>query len=245
MSTSSPPTVSPDSIPSDATGPDSIPSAVVLWSGGKDAAWALQTVQSRSTLHVEALLVTVVEGEETVTTHGTPVALIRKQANALQLPLHVMTVPPRPSNATYEARFERAMGPLQASGIDHVIAGDVHLADVRDYRAALIERIGMKPVFPLFGRDSAELAREMVDAGVRAVLCSVDTEQFSTELLGEIYERAFLSGLPESVDPCGENGEFHTFVTEHPAFDHAISVEVAGTAGTGRMRYAILRAPGE
>jgi uncharacterized protein (TIGR00290 family) len=191
---------------------------------------------------VDALLVTVVAEERTVTMHGTPLALIREQAKALKLPLHVMMVPPQPSNATYETCFERSMGPIQASGIHHVIAGDVHLADVRDYRKTLIERIGMTPVFPLFGRDSVALAQGIVDAGVRAVVSSVDTEQLSSEFLGDPYDGAFLSRLPERVDPCGENGEFHTFVTEHPAFDESISVTVTSTEGTGRMRYATLRA---
>ena len=222
----------------DAPATNTSSSAVVLWSGGKDAAWALQTVRGDAALRVEALLVTVIEEENTVTTHGTPLALIRKQARTLQLPLHIMEVPPRPSNATYEMRFERTMGPIQASGVDHVIAGDVHLADVRDYRKALIERIGMTPVFPLFGKPSDALAREMVDAGVRAVVSSVDTEQLSVEFLGETYDRAFLDRLPTSADPCGENGEFHTFVTRHPAFGETIPVDVTATAGTGRMRYA-------
>ncbi len=227
-----------DATVSDATVSDIKSSAVILWSGGKDAAWALQTVRTDSALSIEALLVTVIEGENIVTAHGTPLALIRKQARALQVPLHVMEVPPRPSNVTYETRFERAMGPIQASGVDHVIAGDIHLADVREYRKALIERINMTSVFPLFGRSSDVLAREMTDAGVRAVVSSVDTKQLSARFLGQTYDTAFLDRLPTSADPCGENGEFHTFVTEHPAFDEAIPVDVAATAGTGRMRYA-------
>lgn len=213
-------------------------SAVVLWSGGKDASWALQAVRSDPNLTIEALLVTVIEGQNTVSVHGTPLALVRKQALALKLPLHVMHVPPQPSNATYETRFERALGPIRATGVRHVIAGDIHLDDVREYRKALIERIGMTPVFPLFGEPSDAVAREMVDAGVRAVVSSIDTEQLSVEFLGETYDRAFLDRLPTSADPCGENGEFHTFVTGHPAFAEAIPVHVAATAGTGRMRYA-------
>lgn len=217
-------------------------SAVVLWSGGKDAAWALQTVRRESNLTVEALIVTVIEGENTVSVHGTPLALVQKQALALKLPLHVMHVPPQPSNATYETRFERALGPIRATGISHVIAGDVHLGDVREYRKALIQRVGMAPVFPLFGKSSDLLTNAMVEAGVRAVVSSVDTDQLSPEFLGKTYDRHFLDRLPESADPCGENGEFHTFVTEHPAFDTPVPVEVAGTVGTGRMRYATLRA---
>lgn len=219
-------------------------STVVLWSGGKDAAWALQTIRSDSNLTTEALLVTVIEGQNTVSVHGTPLALVRKQALALRLPLHVMHVPPQPSNATYEMHFERALGPIRATGVRHVIAGDIHLDDVREYREALIQRIGMVPIFPLFGQSSDSLSGDIVEAGVRAVVSSVDTNQLSAEFLGATYDRHFLDRLPESVDPCGENGEFHTFVTEHPAFDSPVPVEVTGTTGTGRMRYATLREEG-
>ena len=142
---------------------------------GKGCLLGTSTVRSDPNLTIEALLVTVIEGQNTVSVHGTPLALVRKQALALKLPLHVMHVPPQPSNATYETRFERALGPIRATGVRHVIAGDIHLHDVREYRKALIERIGMVPVFPLFGQSSDALPVNIVEAGVRAVVSSVDT----------------------------------------------------------------------
>lgn len=218
--------------------------AVLLWSGGKDASWALQCAKRQQEAAVEALFTTVVSGSDTVTAHGIPLPLVEQQAEALHLPLHVMRVPPAPSNATYETEFERAMGPLKARGIRHVIAGDVHLQDVRDYRASLIERVGMVPVFPLFGRSSSALADEMLSSGLRAVVTSVDTDQLSPAYAGRTYDDDFLGDLPERVDPCGENGEFHTFVTHHPAFEAPVRVQVDGTRGAGRVRYARVVAVG-
>jgi len=219
--------------------------AVLLWSGGKDAAWTLEYVSSQDNQEaftVEALLTTVVEDTHAVTAHGTPLALVKQQAMALGLPLHVMRVPPSTSNATYETEFDRAMGPVQACGVRHAIAGDVHLEDVRNYRASLIKRIGMTPVFPLFGLDASALADEMLSSGLQAVVTSVDTEQLAPAFVGRSYDLGFLDDLPERVDPCGENGEFHTFVTHHPAFQDPVPVQVDGIRGTGRMRYARLRA---
>lgn len=218
--------------------------AVLLWSGGKDGAWTLEYVrnQGNQAFTVEALLTTVVEDTHAVTAHGTPLSLVKQQATALGLPLHVMRVPPSPSNATYETEFKRAMEPVQACGVRHAIAGDVHLEDVRDYRASLIEQIGMIPVFPLFGLDASAIAEEMLSSGLQAVVTSVDTEQLAPAFVGRSYELGFLDDLPEHVDPCGENGEFHTFVTHHPAFQDPVPVQVDGIRGTGRMRYARLRA---
>jgi len=219
--------------------------AVLLWSGGKDAAWALECISKQQAFTVEALLTTVVETTQTVTAHGTPLSLVKQQAAALSLPLHVMRVPPSSSNAEYETEFEQTMEPVKARGVRHVIAGDVHLEDVRDYRASLIQQIGMTPVFPLFGLDASALAEEMLSSGLQAVVTSVDTRQLAPSFVGRTYGVDFLNDLPESVDPCGENGEFHTFVTHHPAFQDPVPVQVDGIRGSGRMRYARLQASAE
>jgi uncharacterized protein (TIGR00290 family) len=172
--------------------------------------------------------------------HGTPLRLIRRQAQALGLDLAVMRVPPRASNATYEARLERALGPFLARGTTTVVVGDVFLEDVRAYREDALGAIGAEAVFPLWKRDPEALARQFIDGGHRAVVASVDTEQLDPSFAGRSYDADMLRDLPDEVDPCGEGGAFHTFVTDGPAFDGPVPVRVAERHGTGRMRYARL-----
>ncbi|PEN14935.1 hypothetical protein CRI94_01185 [Longibacter salinarum] len=215
-------------------------SVIVLWSGGKDAAWMLYELLNDSKVQVDGLLTTVIEGANTVTTHGTPTDLIEQQANALGLPLHLMCVPPEPSNATYEEHLERALAPLRAQGVAAVAAGDLHLEDIRRYRSNLFRRFQMTPMFPIWGRDTHVLAQDMLDRGFQSVVSSVDTTQLDARYVGRAYNEEFLSDLPDGVDPCGENGEFHTFTTDAPMFAEAIPVCVTETRGTGRMRYAQL-----
>ncbi len=172
--------------------------------------------------------------------HGTPLALIEQQAEALDIPLHVMRVPPNASNATYEERLERTLGPLLAEGMGTVAAGDLFLEDVRDYRARVLRTVGATPMFPLWKRDSHWLAHHFVGRGYQAVVTSVDQTQLDAAFVGRRYNEAFLDALPEGVDPCGEHGEFHTFVTEGPPVRTPVSVEVGAQRGEGRMRYVEL-----
>lgn len=213
---------------------------VLLWSGGKDATLALAALGEADDYTVDALLTTVVEDVETVTMHGVPLDLIRAQAAALDLPLHVMRVPPAPSNATYEARLERALAPLLAQGATTVAAGDLFLDDIRTYRERVLRHIGANALFPLWHRDTEALAQHVIGAGIRAVVSSVDTTQLDASFVGRVYDTAFLHDLPDAVDPCGENGAFHTFVTDAPLFASPVPVYVAARHGSGRMRYAQL-----
>lgn len=219
---------------------DPIP-AVLLWSGGKDAALALTALGASDDYAVDALLTTVIEDVETVTMHGVPLDLIRAQATALNLPLYVMRVPPAPSNATYEARMERALAPLLARGVTTVATGDLFLDDIRTYRERVLRRMGADALFPLWYRDTEMLAQRVIGAGIRAVVSSVDTTQLGTSFVGRVYDTAFLRDLPDAVDPCGENGAFHTFVTDAPSFAYPVRVYVAAQHGSGRMRYAQLK----
>lgn len=204
----------------------------------------LDVLHSQSPRRVDAFLVTVVEEVETVTMHGTPLALIQRQADALDIPLHVMRVPPNASNATYEERLERTLGPLLAEGMGTVAAGDLFLDDVRAYRERVLRTVGAKSMFPLWKRDTSWLARHFVERGYRAVVTSVDRTQLGTEFVGRSYDEAFLDALPEGVDPCGEHGEFHTFVTDGPPFRTPVAVDVGEQHGEGRMRYVRIRAAG-
>jgi uncharacterized protein (TIGR00290 family) len=216
---------------------------VLLWSGGKDAVLALDVLHSQSPRRIEALLTTVVEDEERVTMHGTPLALVQRQADALDLPLHVMRVPPRPPNEVYEARLEAALTPLLDAGFSTVVAGDLFLEDVRAYREQVIEALGATALFPLWQRDTAWLARRFRERDYRAVVTSVDTTQLDASFAGRTYDKAFLDDLPDAVDPCGEHGAFHTFVTDGPPFRREISVTVGAMDAGERMQTARLVSP--
>lgn len=213
---------------------------VLLWSGGKDATLALDVLHSQSPRQVDVLLTTVVEEVETVTMHGTPLSLVERQAEALSLSLSVMRVPPNASNPTYEKRLERALGPLLGEGYQTVVAGDLFLEDVKAYREDVLRTVGAHPLFPLWKRDTTWLAHRFVERGYRAVISSVDTTQLDADFVGRSYDEAFLNDLPRAIDPCGENGEFHTFVVDGPPFREPVPVNVEAHHGDGRMRYATL-----
>jgi uncharacterized protein (TIGR00290 family) len=214
---------------------------VLMWSGGKDAMLTLDVLHSQSPRRVDALLTTVVEEVDTVTMHGTPLALIERQANALDIPLHVMRVPPNASNATYEERLERALGPLLADGMGTVAAGDLFLEDVKAYRERVLNTVGVRPLFPLWKRDTTWLAHRFVERGYRAIVTSVDQTQLDAAFVGRTYDESFLDDLPDGVDPCGEHGAFHTFVVDGPPFRSPVPVEGGEPYGKGRMRYVRLR----
>ena len=215
---------------------------VRMWSGGKDAMMTLDVLHSQSPRRVDALLTTVVEEVDTVTMHGTPLALIERQAAALDIPLHVMRVPPNASNATYEERLERALGPLLAEGVGTVAAGDLFLEDVKAYRERVLNTVGVRPLFLLWKRDTPWLARHFLERGYRAIVTSVDQTQLDGDVVGRMYDESFLADLPDGVDPCGEHGAFHTFVVDGPPFQDPVPVTAGAPHGEGRMRYVHLHA---
>lgn len=167
--------------------------------------------------------------------HGTPLDLVRRQAEVLDLPLQVMRIPSEASNQVYEARLEEALTPLLEEGFSTVVAGDLFLEDVRDYRKEAIESIGAQALFPLWLRDTSWLAHWFLDRGNRAVVTAVDTTQLDASFVGRTYDEDFLDDLPDEVDPCGEHGAFHTFVTDGPSFQAPIPVTVGETRREGRM----------
>jgi uncharacterized protein (TIGR00290 family) len=215
--------------------PTSQDGLVLLWSGGKDAALALDVLHSQSPRRIGALLTTVVEDTDRVTMHGTPLRLIEQQADALDLPLHVMRVPPLPPNDVYEARLEAALTPLLEEGVSTVVAGDLFLEDVRAYREQAIEALGATALFPLWQRNTTWLAQRFLERGYRAVVTAVDTTQLDPSFVGRAYDDAFLDALPDAVDPCGEHGAFHTFVTGGPPFREPVPVTVGEGETGGRM----------
>jgi uncharacterized protein (TIGR00290 family) len=201
----------------------------------------LNALATDDEVEVSRLVTVVEEGRGVVRMHGTPRVLVEAQADALGIPLTVVRVPSGASNETYEQRMGEALDPLRQSGVDTVAAADLFLDDIRAYRESVYREIGMKIIFPIWGRDTTELAATFLDRGYRAVVASVDTTHLHASFAGRAYDRSFLEDLPEEVDPCGENGEFHTFVTAGPGVQEAIRVEVTGRETDGRMCYARLQ----
>jgi uncharacterized protein (TIGR00290 family) len=209
------------------------------WSGGKDSALALWTLREAGT-PPDLLLTTVDEETATVPHHGVDAALLHAQAAAARVPLHEIAIPPAASNAGYEQRQRAAFAAPPLDAVTTVAFGDLFLEDLRAYREARMQEAGRAAAFPLWGRDTARLARTFVDAGFEAVVVSVDTDQAPACLLGRRYDRALLRDLPPSADPCGENGEFHTFVFAGPVFAHPLGVAPAARTRSADGRFAHL-----
>ncbi len=198
--------------------------AVVSWSSGKDAAWALHLVRQRPDLEVVGLLTSINAEFRRVSMHGVRQELLEMQAAASGLPLRIVELPWPCPNEEYERRMGAACAALRAEGVEAVVFGDIFLADVRAYRERQLAGTGLEPLFPLWGADSQKLAREMLDGGVRARIACLDPARVDRQLAGREWSVEVLSSLPCGVDPCGENGEFHTFVVDAPVFRHPIRV---------------------
>lgn len=205
------------------------PKAVMSWSSGKDSAFALHQARTSGDLDVVGLLTTVSETHDRVAIHGVRDELLDTQIAALGLPcLKVMLPTPCP-NEVYEARMAAALATLKAQGVTHMIFGDLFLEDIRAYRLARMTGAGMEAVFPLWGRDTAQLAREMIASGLVAHVATLDPTRLDPALCGRSFDEDFLADLPPGIDPCGENGEFHTFASAGPMFDYPIRVRKGET----------------
>ena len=198
----------------------------VSWSSGKDSAFAAHAVREAGDVDVVGLLTTVHAATGRVPVHGVPHALVRAQARALGLPLHLVELPWPCPNEVYEARTSEAVARAHRTGVERLVFGDLHLRDVRDYRETALSGSGVAPVFPLWGRPTAALSAEMVRCGLRAVVTCVDPTRAPAELAGRWFDERFLGELPAGVDPCGERGEFHTFVVDGPGFAAPVDVVV-------------------
>lgn len=199
---------------------------LLSWSGGKDAAWALHALRQRGDVEVVGLLTTLTEGYDRVAMQGIRHDVLLAQAGAVGLPLVEAWMPQAADNARYEATFADALARARQRwpGVDRIAFGDLLLADVRAWREALCARLGWQATFPLFGSDTAALAREMLDGGLRASLCCVDTTQLDASFAGRAFDAALLRELPDGVDSCGENGEFHTCVSDGPMFEAPLAL---------------------
>jgi len=217
---------------------------VLSWSGGKDSSLALAALRADPRYDVVALLTSVTSGYDRVSIHGVRRALVEAQAAALGLPLFEVELRPQSSNEAYEVAFLSSLAGVQAQhpAIQGVAFGDLYLADVRAYRERLLEPTGLVPLFPLWGRDTKQLAKEFIATGFRATLVCVDTQQLSASFAGRTFDVGLLDTLPASADPCGEGGEFHTFVSAGPIFREPIVFELGETVlREERFAYCDLR----
>ncbi len=201
-----------------------LPKAVLSWSSGKDCAYALHVARREGLADVVALLSTTNEAFDRVAMHGTRTALLRAQAAAVGLPLIEVPLPWPCSNEVYEARMTAAMAEVRDMGVRQMVFGDLFLEDVRAYREEKLAPLGVAAIFPLWGRPTAALAREMIASGMDTRLVTVDPRHLDASFAGRNFDESLLADLPAGVDPCGERGEFHTAVVAGPMFSAPIPV---------------------
>jgi uncharacterized protein (TIGR00290 family) len=202
---------------------------LLSWSSGKDSAWTLHVLNQDHPGTVAALLTTVNEVVDRVAMHGVRRDLLEAQASAAGLPLWCVPLPHPCSNDMYEARMRDAVTRALEDGFTHVAFGDLFLADVRRYREERLAGTGLEPLFPLWGIRTERLAGQMIASGLRARIACVDTRVLPASFVGREFDRRLLRDLPPGIDPCGENGEFHTCVYAGPMFEHPLIVEAGGT----------------
>ncbi|MCG6876213.1 MAG: cysteine-rich CWC family protein [Betaproteobacteria bacterium] len=195
---------------------------VLASSGGKDSVLALAALRAGGQWDVRGMLVTLTDDDDAVVMHSVPRALIAQQASSLRLALHAVTIPRNPSNHVYESCMAAALARLRSEGIRHVAFGDIFLADVREYREKMLARGDFVGVYPIWGRDSRELASAFRRDGYRAVAVCVDGDRLPYEFAGRDLDESFFADLPDDVDACGENGEFHSFVYDGPGFTYPL-----------------------
>jgi uncharacterized protein (TIGR00290 family) len=195
---------------------------VVAWSGGKDSALALFEVLKTNRYEVLELFTTVTQDYDRVSIHGVRSVLLEQQARSLGFPLEKMFISKGTSDAEYESILQKALNRHRINGVFSVVFGDIFLEDVRKYREGILSKVGMKGIFPLWKKDTRQLARTFIDLGFKAVITVVDSKVLDKEFVGREYDAQFLVSLPANVDACGENGEFHSFVYDGPIFSEKI-----------------------
>jgi uncharacterized protein (TIGR00290 family) len=214
------------------------PKILLSWSSGKDSAWTLHVLRRRDEVEVVGLLTTVNTHFQRVAMHGTRRALLKAQSDAARLPLWEVPLPWPCNNEAYETAMSTVCKSAVAQGISAIAFGDLFLEDVRRYREDRLRNTGLVPLFPLWGRNTRELLEEMLDSGLRARIVCLDPSKLSPDFVGRDLTREMLDSLPAGVDPCGENGEFHTFAHAGPMFYEPIPIEAGESVTRDGFVYA-------
>jgi uncharacterized protein (TIGR00290 family) len=202
------------------------PRAFMSWSSGKDSAFALYEARRLGLADIVGVLTTVNEKYDRVAMHGVRASLLDRQIAALGLPAIKINIPSPCTNEIYEARMAETCAAIKAQDVNHIVFGDLYLEDIRAYREEKLGPLGMTAIFPLWQRPTRALADDMIASGLVAHLVCVDPKQLDSSFAGRRYDAALLADLPPHVDPCGENGEFHTVVSAGPMFTHTIPVTI-------------------
>lgn len=216
------------------------PKALIAWSSGKDSAWALHETRVIGKFEVVGALTTVTDTFRRVSMHGVREELLRAQLDAAGLRPVVIHIPYPCPNDIYERRMAETIAAARASGVTHMIFGDLFLEDVRAYRERQLSGTGIVPVFPLWGRPTRALADDMINAGTEAHLCTVDLKKLPASVAGRRFDHALLKALPAGIDPCGENGEFHSFVSAGPMLARRIPIKTGETVERDGFAYTDL-----
>ena len=196
--------------------------AIMSWSGGKDSSMAYYEARKIQGLEISALLTTVTEGYDRISMHGVRCTLLEQQAESLGVPVEKVTISQKSSNEEYELKTKEKFLYFKGQGVSSVVIGDIFLEDLKQYREEKLSEVEMTGIFPIWKRDTSELARTFIDLGFKAVITCIDSQVLDKKFIGREFDQQFLSDLPFNIDPCGENGEFHSFVTDGPIFQHAI-----------------------
>lgn len=202
---------------------------ILSWSSGKDSAWALHLLRQDPSVEVVGLLTTVNAAFDRVAMHGVRRSILQAQADAARLPLTVIELPWPCPNETYEALMGGFVRRAVSEGVEAMAFGDLFLRDVREYREAKLAGSGLKPLFPVWGKDTGELARTMIASGLCTHVSVIDKSKLDASFAGRRFDESFLRDLPLGIDPCGENGEFHTCVSAGPMFAHGLDIRTGET----------------
>lgn len=205
------------------------PKAIFNWSSGKDSALALYKILKENQFAITSLLTSINQEFQRISMHGVPVSLLEKQAESLGFPLIKMEIPKEPSMEDYQKIMSETMTKIKSQGVTHSIFGDIFLEDLRAYREEQLQSIGMKAIFPLWKQNTIDLIQEFLYLGFKTIVTCVNETYLDKSFAGRIIDQGFIKDLPENVDPCGENGEFHTFTFDGPVFKNPIAFEIGET----------------
>ena len=214
------------------------PKAILSWSSGKDSAMAFYRTIAAKQFEIVCLLTTISDPFRRVSMHGVREELLDRQAESVGMHLEKVLIPYPCPNVVYEEKMRKVLSQWKRKGVAHVIFGDLFLEDIRKYREANLAQLDLTPIFPFWGKDTASLAEDMLRVGFRAIITCVDPKKLDAKFAGRHFDNSLLKDLPPSVDPCGENGEFHTFVYDGPIFREPIPVEVGESVSRDGFQFA-------